>query len=330
VTYSSSNAEVATVDSSGLVTAVAEGTAVITAKITVDGTDYTASRTITVTRGEIIVVPGEVTNENLSEDLRNMGYTAETARTTLEERMSVTAETRANSSFVDARPMVRMEDGTLRPATAEDFAGGALTVLLPYPEGTNGEQFRFNVAHLVGESAGGMNAGDIETPATSNTPDGIATAFHGLSPVLITWTRVTPGIVVDTPAHVHVYEWDTINATADQDGEMRYQCRICGDIQTRVPITAYYIFNKETTEKIRKAKQGATVKIETSRWISFHKMVMEALAERPDVTLEVSFLDEGHKGMRKSFTIPAGTDVTYLVDDKGFAGFIFLTNKFGH
>ncbi len=190
VTYSSSNAAVATVDGTGIVTAVSEGIAVITAKITVDGTDYTGTCTVTV---------------------------------------------------------------SAIPATVEEI-----------------------------------------------------------------------------PAHVHVYEWDTINATADQDGEMRYQCRICGDIQTRVPITAYYIFNKETTEKIRRAKQGETVKIETARWISFHKMVMDALADRPDVTLEVSFLDEGHKGTRKSFTIPAGTDTKSLVDDKGFAGFIFLTNKFGN
>ncbi len=190
VTYSSSNAAVANVDSTGIVTAVAEGTAVITAKITVDGTDYSGTCTVTV---------------------------------------------------------------SAIPVTVEEI-----------------------------------------------------------------------------PAHVHVYEWDTINATADQDGEMRYQCRICGDIQTRVPITAYYIFNKETTEKIRRAKQGETVKIETARWISFHKMVMEALADRPDVTLEVSFLDEGHKGTRKNFTIPAGTDTKSLVDDKGFAGFIFLTNKFGN
>jgi hypothetical protein len=60
-------------------------------------------------------------------------------------------------------------------------------------------------------------------------------------------------------------------------------------------------------------------------------MVMEALADRPDVTLEVSFLDEGHKGTRKTFTIPAGTaDLTSLVDDKGFCGFIYLSGKFGN
>jgi len=129
--------------------------------------------------------------------------------------------------------------------------------------------------------------------------------------------------------HTHHYVWETIEATENSDGELRYKCDICGDNQTRVPITAYYVFNKNTSEKIRKAGQGATVKIETSRWISFHKMVMEALADRPDVNLEVSFLDGEYKGNRVSFTIPAGTDTLSLLDENGFSGFLYLAGKFG-
>ena len=129
--------------------------------------------------------------------------------------------------------------------------------------------------------------------------------------------------------HTHHYVWETIEATENSDGELRYKCDICGDNQTRVPITAYYVFNKNTSEKIRKAGQGATVKIETSRWISFHKMVMEALAERPDVTLRISFLDEEYKGNRVTVTIPAGTDTLSLVDENGFVGFLYLAGKFG-
>lgn len=48
VSYTSSNAEIATVSDTGLVTAVAEGNAIITAKITVDGVDYTDTCTIVV------------------------------------------------------------------------------------------------------------------------------------------------------------------------------------------------------------------------------------------------------------------------------------------
>ena len=129
--------------------------------------------------------------------------------------------------------------------------------------------------------------------------------------------------------HTHKFTWETIEATEDTDGELRYQCEICGEIQTRVPLTAYNVFNKNATEKIRNAKKDATVKIETRRWISFHKMVMEALAERPDVTLEISFLDEGHKGKRCTVVIPKGTDTVALVDKNGFTGFLYLGSKFG-
>lgn len=56
---------------------------------------------------------------------------------------------------------------------------------------------------------------------------------------------------------------------------------------------------------------------------------MEALAERPDVTLEISFLDEGHKGTRYRLVIPKGTDTNALVDKNGFTGFLYLGGKFG-
>jgi len=179
----------------------------------------------------------------------------------------------------------------------------------------------------------GDRAGEIETPSTTNTSSGISVHFNGLSPVMITWIKNSSPSKDDSKseekAHTHHYVWETVEATEESDGEFRYVCDICGGVQTRVPITAYYVFNKNTTEKIRKAGQGATVKIETSRWISFHKMVMEALAERPDVSLEVSFLDGEYKGNRVSFTIPAGTDTLSLLDENGFSGFLYLAGKFG-
>ncbi|SEQ60068.1 hypothetical protein [Butyrivibrio sp. TB] len=133
----------------------------------------------------------------------------------------------------------------------------------------------------------------------------------------------------DIKPHTHSYYWeDTVEATENTDGEIVYRCE-CGDILYRVPKSAYYVFNKNTMDKIKNAKQGETVKIETSKWISFHKMVMQALADRPDVTLEVSFLDGEYKGNRVSFTIPAGTDTMALVDDNGYSGFLYLAGQFG-
>lgn len=130
-------------------------------------------------------------------------------------------------------------------------------------------------------------------------------------------------------SHTHSFAWeDGKEATEDDNGEMIYKCS-CGEVLYRVPTSAYNVFNRNTAEKIKNAKQGATVKIETSRWISFHKMVMQALADRPDVSLEVSFLDGEYKGNRTSFTIPAGTDTLSLLDENGFSGFLYLAGKFG-
>ena len=129
--------------------------------------------------------------------------------------------------------------------------------------------------------------------------------------------------------HTHTYAWDKVEATESQDGELRYQCTECYDILVRVPLSAYYVFNANTVDKINKAKQGETVKITTDRWISFHKMVFDALAARPDVSLEVSFLDGEYKGNRVSFTIPAGADNSDLFTENNFAGFRYLGNKYG-
>ena len=129
--------------------------------------------------------------------------------------------------------------------------------------------------------------------------------------------------------HTHTYAWDKVEATESQDGELRYQCTECYDILVRVPLSAYYVFNANTVDKINKAKQGETVKITTDRWISFHKMVFDALTARPDVSLEVSFLDGEYKGNRVSFTIPAGADNSDLFTENNFAGFMYLGNKYG-
>ena len=146
-------------------------------------------------------------------------------------------------------------------------------------------------------------------------------------------TPTVPVIIPEEPEEPgcdHEYVWEErLPADEEQDGEEVYICRKCGDVKYRVPISAYYIFNIRSSEKIRNAPQGATVEIETHMWISFHKMVMQALADRLDVSLEVSFLDGEYKGNRVSFTIPAGTDTLSLLDDNGFAGFLYLAGKFG-
>lgn len=126
------------------------------------------------------------------------------------------------------------------------------------------------------------------------------------------------------------YQWSTIYyADEHNDGEMVYCCSSCGHVLYRVPISGYSIFSKNTMQKILDAPQGATISVSTRRWISFHRMVYQALADRPDVTLKVSFLDGGYRGNRYSVTIPAGSDTLSLLNGTDYCGFLYLGSKFG-
>ncbi len=295
-----------------------------------------ASTTYTISEGQTKVEVEDLSDGSISDDLKNSDFnTVSKIEDALETTLSITTEEeKERSKLVDVKLMISTDGGsTWTAATAGNFPAEGIDVVLPYPDGTNGDEYSFSVAHMIGTSANGKTAGEIEKPGTTNTSSGIRTHFNGLSPVMITWTKNSSPSKDDgkseEKAHTHHYVWETVEATENSDGELRYKCDICGDIQTRVPITAYYVFNKNTSEKIKKAGQGATVKIETSRWISFHKMVMQALVDRPDVSLEVSFLDGEYKGNRVSFTIPAGTDTLSLLDENGFSGFLYLAGKYG-
>ena len=231
-------------------------------------------------------------------------------------------------SFVDITLFYEITDANGAQKSREQLSetSAPLTVKFPIPSGLQKSGrlfsiFRYHgsVAELLGQGSG--NSVNIQTDKFSlyaiAYEDGAATEE----------TEESEKKVVKP--HTHTYAWDKVEATESQDGELRYQCTECYDILVRVPLSAYYVFNANTVDKINKAKQGETVKITTDRWISFHKMVFDALAARPDVCLEVSFLDGEYKGNRVSFTIPAGADNSDLFTENNFAGFMYLGNKYG-
>ncbi len=130
--------------------------------------------------------------------------------------------------------------------------------------------------------------------------------------------------------HTHTYVWQTqMQATETEDGEKIYVCSECGHVLYRAPISGYYQFCAGTADRIRKAAPGAVVDVRTDRWISFAGIVLQAMAERPDVTVKVSFLENEFRGRRLGVTIPAGTNALSLADENGYAGFMFLAGQFG-
>lgn len=132
------------------------------------------------------------------------------------------------------------------------------------------------------------------------------------------------------PTHKHHFKWIAImNESESAEGTINYMCPECGKIWYFRPISAYYAFQGDVARRIETAPENATVKVKTSVFINFNKQVMQALEERPDVSLYVSFLDGEYKGNRVSFVIPAGEDTVSLLDENGYAGFLFLGGKYG-
>ena len=89
--------------------------------------------------------------------------------------------------------------------------------------------------------------------------------------------------------------------------------------------SAYLMFNRNSADKISSAAQNAKVIIDTDKWTSFYRNVIDALAKRQDLTMTIRFTDEKHA--RRCITIPAGTDLDGFIDFKGFTGFEYLVSK---
>lgn len=100
--------------------------------------------------------------------------------------------------------MVPDEDGNLVVASPENFPeDGKLTVTLPYPEGTNKDDYKFIVSHMFTTDFFGKNPGDIETPEVRLTEDGVEFDVTGLSPIALGWLKIfdinpEPDVVVTT------------------------------------------------------------------------------------------------------------------------------------
>ncbi len=132
------------------------------------------------------------------------------------------------------------------------------------------------------------------------------------------------------PNHVHNYKWIAkMNASEVAEGTMNYMCEECGKIWFFSPASPYVCFEGDTAHRIATAAEGERINVKTSHFINFDKQVMKALADRPDVSLYVSFLDGEYKGNRVSFVIPAGEDTMALLDENGYCGFKFLGGKYG-
>lgn len=105
-----------------------------------------------------------------------------------------------NISYYNIRVKVSYDGGqNYDYATADNFPEGGVKIIMPYPEGTNKDNYNFRIAHMYSQSSERLNvtAGDIEMPAPAKTGEGLEFTIHGTSPLAIGW--VASGANSDDP-----------------------------------------------------------------------------------------------------------------------------------
>lgn len=126
----------------------------------------------------------------IPQSLRDAGF--ETADAVLEEMFRYIVQkmpeaTRQNTSLYDVT-LYYSEDGgvTWVRATEENFPKDGITVVLPYPAGTNAADFDFVVTRMLTVGTPGA----VEIPAVTKTDKGLQFTLHSLSPVAVSWKAI--------------------------------------------------------------------------------------------------------------------------------------------
>jgi len=138
-----------------------------------------------------------VMEEGLSEvpqGLKGTYKTTEALQTALKTELTKLSISEDNTAVYDVKLMVSTDGGKKwEIAKKENFpTDGKLTVTLPYPATTD-KTYTFTMVHMFTIDNGeGKQPGDTETPAVTNTADGIQFQVTGLSPISVGWTAPAP------------------------------------------------------------------------------------------------------------------------------------------
>ena len=216
-------------------------------------------------------------------------------------------------SFVDAYEIVATTDGNGSATVSQDLAIEGLEITITaIPE----PGYRLKTWEVV---KGGVTPASL---TSSRTTFDVMTSDVEIKAVF------EPGVPDEVPElpsehhhHEHSYVWKTtLEPTSESDGIESCICEGCGDVSATRPLPAYSVFEAQIVRMIKNAAEGATVTASTRHFNTLSRGVRNALMERPDVTLTISFLSMGHKGEALKVTIPAGYDITSLYDENGYLG----------
>ena len=163
------------------------------------------------------------------------------------------AYTAGNTAFYDVKLQYSLDGGnTWFEAAEATFPTEGITVTLPYPSGTDKDNYSYRVVHMftVTSTRLGTTAGNTETPAVTKTDSGLQVTLKGLSPVVIGWDKIetpssggsTTPAATATPApsdNITYYTCPSCgyhNWTATDAG---YRCDNCGYLESTKQLSGY-------------------------------------------------------------------------------------------
>ncbi len=172
-----------TVLAKGLPTAVIQYGTSSEGGIPVEGTltDAQAKNEIPAPTAEVTQATGWATAEEVKEGLKDVVIAK------ISEAAGITIP-RENTLVQEVEIRISRDGGkTFDAATAGNFPKGGVKVVLPYPEGTNKDDYEFTVSHLIVMGCNGHKAGDVVQETVNKTDDGLEMIVKSASPFVIGW-----------------------------------------------------------------------------------------------------------------------------------------------
>lgn len=211
VTYESSNPDIATVDRTGKINALSEGTVTITATspaINEYEEGSTECKLIIVPRSHKVTTLEQADgqdryrieiedgiskpSEALMEDSSlNLNTAAKIERRLKEELQLINPDIEdKNMAFYDVTLFLRTNgDWTWEKVEAEDFPSNGLPIKIPYPSGVSGANWDFTAVHMFDDYLSGSMLGEVENPPVTEQSDALQFTVTSLSPIGIGWAE---------------------------------------------------------------------------------------------------------------------------------------------